>query len=471
MQFNMASIWAGSVWAGNSQNGSSASTENYAESNEQPTIDISQLQSDDQTELLTAIDRLRRENIDAEISIPQIVVCGDQSSGKSSVLEAIANVRFPISTKTTTRFATEVVLRQSDEIRRHVSITPWQGRPEEQKKEIKAFQPPFEDSRPEAFGRLITAAGEFLEKLDTGCKFWKDRLRVEVSGPTQPRLTLVDLPGIIQSEHGANPGDKDKIKELVLEYLGCPRTTVLAVVDAQNDTDNQEIFGLMQQSSLRDKTLGVITKPDRLAPGSDLEKIVIDLAKNKTTPLRLGWHVLKNLPHEERHRSPDQRDGSEREFFSENAWSQLKRSDVGIENLRKKLSAQLFRSISADLPDLITEMRGKLRHCQATVDRLGPGRESVAEQRIYLSNVLNKLQRLIEGAVNGDYEKTEFGSFFDGAQKKGLRDRITNESIMFASKMRVFGRQFHVHAEDVDGSKDKSRYATTHGHMIISILS
>lgn len=38
---------------------------------------------------------LRRENIDVEIGIPQIVVCGDQSSGKSSLLEAIAQVPFP----------------------------------------------------------------------------------------------------------------------------------------------------------------------------------------------------------------------------------------------------------------------------------------------------------------------------------------------------------------------------------------
>lgn len=53
---------------------------------------VSQLQSQEQAGLLDAIDQLRHENMDAEIGIPRIVVCGDQSSGESSLLEAIAKI-------------------------------------------------------------------------------------------------------------------------------------------------------------------------------------------------------------------------------------------------------------------------------------------------------------------------------------------------------------------------------------------
>ncbi|MBE3042786.1 dynamin family protein, partial [Candidatus Bathyarchaeota archaeon] len=47
------------------------------------------------------------------IDLPQIVVCGDQSSGKSSVLEAISGMAFPAKDNLCTRFATEVILRRA----------------------------------------------------------------------------------------------------------------------------------------------------------------------------------------------------------------------------------------------------------------------------------------------------------------------------------------------------------------------
>lgn len=66
--------------------------------------------SQEKLHLLNAVDALRCQGISHYISLPQIIICGDQSSGKSSVLEAISGVPFPVESNVCTRFPTELVL-------------------------------------------------------------------------------------------------------------------------------------------------------------------------------------------------------------------------------------------------------------------------------------------------------------------------------------------------------------------------
>lgn len=56
---------------------------------------LEDLQSDDQRRVLDTVSKVRKCGLDTVLSLPQIVVCGDQSSGKSSVLEALTEIPFP----------------------------------------------------------------------------------------------------------------------------------------------------------------------------------------------------------------------------------------------------------------------------------------------------------------------------------------------------------------------------------------
>ena len=69
-------------------------------------------QSNDTRTILNVVDNLRSQGISRYIDLPEIVVCGEQSSGKSSVLEAISGVMFPSKDNLCTRFATELILRR-----------------------------------------------------------------------------------------------------------------------------------------------------------------------------------------------------------------------------------------------------------------------------------------------------------------------------------------------------------------------
>ncbi|MBE3043052.1 dynamin family protein [Candidatus Bathyarchaeota archaeon] len=61
--------------------------------------------------LLDIIDSLHDLDVAKNIRLPQIIVVGDRSSGKSSVLKTISNVPFPVKSDTCTRFAIEIVFR------------------------------------------------------------------------------------------------------------------------------------------------------------------------------------------------------------------------------------------------------------------------------------------------------------------------------------------------------------------------
>jgi len=71
------------------------------------TAGLRSLQSVEEKRLFDIVDKLRLLDINHELDLPQLVVCGSQSSGKSSVLEAISELPFPRADMTCTRFVTE----------------------------------------------------------------------------------------------------------------------------------------------------------------------------------------------------------------------------------------------------------------------------------------------------------------------------------------------------------------------------
>jgi len=63
--------------------------------------------NDDYKKILEIMDKLRVFDVKHEFSLPQLVVCGEQSAGKSSVLEAISGIPFPRKGSQCTRFVTQ----------------------------------------------------------------------------------------------------------------------------------------------------------------------------------------------------------------------------------------------------------------------------------------------------------------------------------------------------------------------------
>jgi Dynamin family len=71
------------------------------------------LKDPDTDKKLDFIQHLKKIGVDRYVDLPLLVVVGDQSSGKSTVLQAITQLPFPVDDKLCTRFATEVALQRS----------------------------------------------------------------------------------------------------------------------------------------------------------------------------------------------------------------------------------------------------------------------------------------------------------------------------------------------------------------------
>lgn len=159
---------------------------------------LDELCSKDQLDLLDSVDRLCSQGIDHYISLPQIIVCRDQSSGKSSVLEAISGVSFPVKSNPCTRFPTELVLRKTPHVGVSVCIVPDHSHNETERASLSNFCETLDGFH--ALPDLIENAKKAMAIGSFGRAFSKDLLRIEISGPDRPHLTIVDLPGLIHSE-------------------------------------------------------------------------------------------------------------------------------------------------------------------------------------------------------------------------------------------------------------------------------
>ena len=431
------------------------------------TSSLDTLQSNDQRQVLNIVDSLRQCGLEGIVSLPQLVVCGDQSSGKSSVLEAITEIPFPTKENLCTRFATEIVLRRAPTPSIKTRIIPEKKRPKQEQADLERFRESISNFRelPDLIAKATKLMGIAEAADETRKAFARDVLSIEISGPDRPQLTLVDLPGLIHSENKTQSSDDVQLVwDLVEGYISNPRTIILAIVSAKNDYANQIILKRAREFDKKgSRTLGIITKPDDLYPNSGNESAFISLAKNEDIFFALGWHVLKNRGFTERHDTFDQRNRSERAFLNKGNWQKLSPDTLGIESLRVRLSDLLFRHIKHELPKLREELDQIYNETLLGLQTLGQARSTVRQQKEYLMQLSLQFHDLTKAAVNGHYESEYFGKlntqsdFGSTLHERRLRAAVQLLNVKFAKAMRKLGHKYKfeelINIED-DGSDE-----------------
>lgn len=402
----------------------------------------------EQSSLLELIDKLQFAQLD-NVKLPQIVVVGDQSAGKSSVLEALTGTPFPRDAGACTRFATEIRLRRSKETKLRISIIPDKHRPQNEQASLLQYGGNVTGDYP--FDIMMRDATELIAPRNIPGRFAaRDILVVEKSGPDMPLLTLVDLPGLVRvANRDQSEQDIRTIEALSDRYMKSTRTIILAVVGGNNDYVQAPVLTKVRQfDPSGSRTIGVLTKPD-MTESIGLEDKFVELVTNQDNEnqFKLGWYVLLNPGPGDKWFTPDERARKEAEFFTRGKWAALPPHMWGIAPLRQRLSTQLQRHIGKHVKSLRRQIQQSLERCEGQLKEMGVGKDTVEEMRFEMGELFAASSNLVVPAINGTY-KNPFGeSFFarqsnpKGTPSQKLRARTREESERFARRFRQYGRK------------------------------
>lgn len=414
---------------------------------------------------LEQIATLRARGIGNHIDLPQLVVSGDQSAGKSSVLEGLTGLPFPRQDGLCTRFATEILLHHDDSrvTKIEASLIPASGRDRESLQDLTAYKRTLKDLAD--LPDVISDAGELMGvrgfgKITLGPSFSRDLLKIKISGPVGLHLSIVDLPGIILvPNEEQTEDDVDIVHDLVDQYLKNPRTIILAVVQAGNDIANQGIIRKSREFDVDgERTVGIITKPDLINDGS--EKRIALLARNQdTTKLKLGCFLLKTPSPSELDSQIDAKGRESRElsFFQTSPWKEqnLDKDRTGIGALRHFLQKLLDRHIEHELPKVREEIESLAVSVEQKLLRLGAERVELTEMRLFLTRLAMKFHNITTAALSGDYHDTDHGFFphselSSDQEVNRLRARVHQLNMGFSHTMREDGQKRKVVGQESD---------------------
>ncbi|KAI1097823.1 putative dynamin GTPase [Jackrogersella minutella] len=384
------------------------------------------------THRLKQLDKIKMNGVDDTVSMPQIAICGDQSSGKSSVLERLTGIPFPRGGNVCTRFPIEIIFRHTNAPQQiTASIQPHP----EQSPEL---QHTFKNYRRKLFdvSELPIAIGEVKSLLLGHSKasnnFAADVMRIEVLAPTSPHLTIVDLPGLIQGSNGEHTEEEGRdVEEMVERYLASPRTIILATLQAPEDVTDQRILQLARKHDPEGRrTVNILTKTDLISQGTQC--IIAALAKKlEMATSSLGCFLL----------NPSIQTRDEIEFFSRPSWKQqyLDRNRMGVENLRQFLQELHEEMIECELPEVCGEIRDKLTEVEGELKLLGPERRTVSQIRSFLLNVSMRFYLLAQATYDGNYQG-DMTDFFSDYNNR-LRAKVHIGNGQFSDYMRDRGEK------------------------------
>ncbi|KAL8907579.1 MAG: hypothetical protein Q9207_001316 [Kuettlingeria erythrocarpa] len=321
------------------------------------------------------------------LDLPQIVVVGSQSSGKSSVLENIVGRDF--------------LPRGSGIVTRRPLILQLINVPSE-----RGDKPDYDEIHIPHTSASVAGQGEWAEFNHLSGQKFRDftavkreienetariagsnkginrqPINLKIYSPHVLSLTLVDLPGLTKVPIGDQPTDIERqTRNLISEYIAKPNSIILAVSPANVDIVNSEALKLARHvDPMGRRTIGVLTKIDLMDHGTN----ALDILSGRVYPLKLGFIGVVNRSQQDIQGNKSLADAlkAEAEFFRHNPAYRNMASRCGTQFLAKTLNVTLMSHIRDRLPDIKARLNTLMGQTQQELASYGNKQFSGKEHR------------------------------------------------------------------------------------------
>ncbi|TVY23382.1 Dynamin-A [Lachnellula hyalina] len=397
--------------------------------------------NEDSQKLFESIDKLRKCGAGQDLDIPQLVIVGKQSAGKSSLLQSLTDIPFPVGSRLCTQFAMRIVSRRTspgskDKIYASIEsgdINPFSIRDDDSR--IKDFGRLVSDFTPETFDDLIEDAKEAMGITSNGTS--EDRnysskvLKIELSGPNRSHFGILDLPGVFNAEiGGVSRREKDGVTKMVTSYMNKPENIIICVADASGDIANENILPLARDID-SSRIVGVFTKCDKADPP-------VDIVNHVNNPDAIGgkrrrWYVVQNRP--ARAGVAYDREQEEAALFNQDPWLDIPEDQRGTAMLKKYLATLLCRRIHDAFPGMLNMITKLLDAEKLRRKGMGEPRVDHLHKQDYLVNIVEKYRTLALQALRSPTDLED-----DDMKLRGL---VNGDRLAFERDMKKKGHLYN----------------------------
>lgn len=395
--------------------------------------------------LVDAIEQLRKLGIrEIDTELPELVLIGDQSAGKSSLMSAIAEINLPKNMGMCTRCPANIKTSPADTWSCTVSLQeyyhfsndarrvptkanlfpPWKEN-EEQGLVITHFKTVSDKTELEEVLRwaqiallnpsqdyhaFIPGSGTIAQNgLKMGHKheadFSPNIVAIEIAGPRLPALSFYDLPGIFLSAATVEEQYLVKVFENLAEkYIKRENALIILAITMASDPGLSRTKAIIDHHRAGKRTIGVLTKPDRLQKGQmhqDFDAIL----KGTERPLARGYFVTKQpgpdfVPRGDYHAQARE---EETAFFdSDPLWCgewHAYRDRCGTAAIQTYLSQEFARLIAQSMPSIDGKIQAETQLVDAKLAKLPelPNDNVQHVVRQCLQGFSDGVRRILEG--------------------------------------------------------------------------